>query len=305
MGVKNNPVRWSITQLSNRRSFLLTAGAALSSAAFAQKGTALRIIAFGAHPDDCEIKAAGCAALWSQEGHAVKFVATTNGDAGHPVQGGAPLARRRREESKRVAEILGIQYDVMDVHDGELMPTLENRLGIIRKIREWQADLVLSPRPNDYHPDHRYTGVLVQDAAYMVAVPAVLPNVPIVNRNPAFLYYEDRFQKPTPFKPDIVVDISSVWNKKIDAFDANESQFYEFQTNVNASVEVPKDKAERKRWLANRRTPVPTAEVEAAYAKWYGGGKLPKYYEAFEICEYGAQPDEVRTRELFPMLPRR
>src|SRR5436305_7647956 len=190
----------------SRRHVLMALGAGLASAALAQKKTALRIIAFGAHPDDCEIRAGGTAALWSGMRHAVKFVATTNGDAGHPVQGGAPLARRRRLESKQVAKILGIEYDIMDVHDGELMPSLENRLEIIRKIREWQADIVLSPRPNDYHPDHRYTGVLVQDAAYMVAVPAVLPNVPIVNRNPAFLYFEDHFQKPTPFQPDIVVD---------------------------------------------------------------------------------------------------
>ncbi len=286
-----------------RRSLLFMLGAALTPRAWAQQKAPLRIIAFGAHPDDCEIRAAGCAALWSGMGHAVKFVATTNGDAGHPTQGGAPLARRRRQESRKVAKILGIEYDVMDVHDGELMPTLENRLEIIRKIRDWQADLVLSPRPNDYHPDHRYTGVLVQDAAYMVAVPAVLANVPIVKRNPTFLYYEDRFQKPTPFKPDIVVDISSVWDRKIDALDANESQFYEFQTNVNASIEVPQDKEERKKWLAKRRTPSPTAEVEAVCAKLYGGGKRPTYYEAFEICEYGAQPDAARIRELFPMLP--
>src|SRR3712207_7491710 len=53
---------------------------------------------------------------------------------------------------------------------------------------------------------HRYTGVLVQDAAYMVVVPAVLPTVPPVKRNPVFLYYQDRFQKPAPFKPDVVVE---------------------------------------------------------------------------------------------------
>src|SRR3954452_23432192 len=125
-----------------RRSFLSVLAALLPLRAWAQQPAPLRIIAFGAHPDDCEIRSAGCAALWSRMGHAVKFVATTNGDAGHPVEGGAPLARRRREESRNVAKILGIQYDVMDVHDGELMPTLENRLEIIRKIRDWQADLV-------------------------------------------------------------------------------------------------------------------------------------------------------------------
>jgi hypothetical protein len=87
--------------------------------------------------------------------------------------------------------------------------------------------------------------------------------------------------------------------------DAHESQFYEFQTNVNATVEVPKDKVERKKWLSKRRTPNPTPEIRATMAKWYGAqaaGKNPLYYEAFEICEYGTQPDEARIRELFPML---
>lgn len=287
----------------NRRAFLLST-AATAAAVSAQQKQLLRIIAFGAHPDDCDIRVGGTAALWAQAGHAVKFVACTNGDAGHLVQGGAPLARRRRAEATESARRLGIEYDILEIHDGELMPTLENRNMVIRKIREWRADMVLGPRPNDYHPDHRYTGVLMQDAAYMVVVPAVLPTVPPIQRNPVFLYYEDRFRKPTPFQPDIVVDITPVWDKKVDGMDAHESQFYEFQTNVNASVEVPTDKAERKKWLAKRRTPSPSPEVVTVFQKWYGPGKKPAYFEAFEICEYGAQPDAARIRELFPMLPR-
>jgi LmbE family N-acetylglucosaminyl deacetylase len=289
----------------NRRSFLLGIGGACAASVFAQDRK-LRIIAFGAHPDDCDIRVGGTALLWSQMGHAVKFVACTNGDAGHPVMGGAPLARRRRAEATEAGKRFGVTYDILEIHDGELMPTLENRNLIIQKIREWNADLVLSSRPNDYHPDHRYTGVLVQDAAYMVVVPAILPTILPIKRNPVFLYYEDRFQKPTPFKPDIVVDLSSVWDKKINGLDAHESQFYEFQTNVNASVEVPADKAERKKWLSQRRTPVASEATRAAMAKWYGqaaAAKNPLYYEAFEICEYGAQPDTARIRELFPMLP--
>ncbi|HUS05426.1 MAG TPA: PIG-L family deacetylase [Bryobacteraceae bacterium] len=286
---------------------MLLAMAGCPAASVFAQDRKLRIIAFGAHPDDCDIRVGGTAALWAQMGHAVKFVACTNGDAGHPTMGGAPLARRRRAEATEAARRLGITYDILEIHDGELLPTLENRNLIIQKIREWNAELVLSSRPNDYHPDHRYTGVLVQDAAYMVVVPAVLPTIPPVKRNPVFLYYEDRFQKPTPFHPDIVVDISSVWDKKVDDMDAHESQFYEFQTNVNASVEVPTDKAERKKWLSKRRTPTPTPEVRTAMTKWYGpqaANKNPLYYEAFEICEYGTQPDAARIRELFPMLPK-
>ena len=296
----------SKNDLFGRRDFLLTMGAAAATPLVAQ-APKLRIIAFGAHPDDCDIRVGGSAALWSQMGHAVKFVACTNGDAGHPTMGGAPLARRRRAEATEAGKRVGVTYDILDIHDGELMPTLENRNFVIQKIREWNADLVLGPRPNDYHPDHRYTGVLVQDSAYMVVVPAVLPTVPPVKRNPVFLFYEDRFQKPAPFQPDIVVDISSVWSKKIDGMDAHESQFYEFQTNVNASVEVPSGKAERKEWLSKRRTPVASPAVKASMAKWYGKDTAAKptlYYEAFEICEYGAQPDATRIRELFPMLPK-
>jgi LmbE family N-acetylglucosaminyl deacetylase len=226
-----------------RREFLLSLGVAATAPLVAQQDTKLRVIAFGAHPDDCDIRVGGTAALWSQMGHAVKYVACTNGDAGHPTMGGAPLARRRRLEATEAGRRMGVTYDILDIHDGELMPTLENRNMVIQKIREWNADLVLGPRPNDYHPDHRYTGVLVQDSAYMVVVPAVLPTVAPLKRNPVFLFYEDRFQKPAPFQPDIVVDISSVWAKKVDGMDAHESQFYEFQTNVNASVEVPPGKA--------------------------------------------------------------
>src|SRR6478735_2872562 len=108
----------------------------------------LRIIVFGAHPDDCELDAGGTAARWAKLGHKVKFVAVTNGDIGHHEMAGAILARRRAAEVKRCAEILGITTEVLDNHDGELMPTLENRKAIVRLIRDWKADVVISPRTN-------------------------------------------------------------------------------------------------------------------------------------------------------------
>ena len=120
----------------------------------------------------------GTAILLAKAGHAVKFVSVTNGDAGHQDQGGGALAKRRAAEAKEAGKRFGVEYDVLDNHDGELEPTLQVRLQVIRKIREWNADVVIAPRPNDYHPDHRYTGILVQDAAYMVAVPNVAPDTP-------------------------------------------------------------------------------------------------------------------------------
>jgi LmbE family N-acetylglucosaminyl deacetylase len=271
---------------------------------FAQ-GEKLHVIAFGAHPDDCDIRAAGTAALFAKMGHAVKFVSVTNGDVGHHEIHGPALAKRRLAEAKESARRLGIEYDVLDNHDGQLLPTLDVRYQIIRKIREWNADIVLAPRPNDYHPDHRYTGVLVQDAAYMVVVPALVPDAPALRKNPVFLYYEDRFQRPNPFRPDVAIDLDEVIDRKIDALDSHVSQFYEWLPWVDGKLaDVPKDPAERKAWLKRTRTASINPATRAALVKWYGAekGNAAKYYEAFEICEYGAQPDEARIRQLFPML---
>ena len=274
------------------------------TALFAQ-GDKIRVIAFGAHPDDCDIRAAGTAALFAKMGHPVKFVSVTNGDAGHQEIHGPALARRRYAETQESARRLGITYDVLDNHDGQLLPTLDVRMQVIRKIREWNADIVLAPRPNDYHPDHRYTGVLVQDAAYMVVVPALVPEVPALRKNPVFLYYEDRFQRPNPFRPDIAIILDQVIDQKIDALDAHVSQFYEWLPWVDGQLaEVPKDTAARKAWLKRSRTSRISPDVRSALLKWYGPekGNAAQYYEAFEICEYGAQPNEERLRQLFPML---
>jgi LmbE family N-acetylglucosaminyl deacetylase len=265
----------------------------------------IHVIAFGAHPDDCDIRAGGAARLFAMMGHAVKFVSVTNGDVGHHEIHGFALAQRRAAEAHEAGRRLGVEYEVLDNHDGQLLPTLDVRAEIIRQIRKWNADLVLGPRPNDYHPDHRYTGIVVQDAAYMVVVPALVPDVPALRKNPVFLYYEDKFQRPNPFRPDIAVSIDSVIDTKIDSLDAHVSQFYEWLPWVDGHrEEVPSDAAGRKAWLKRTRTGLINPTVRASLLKWYGSerGNATQYYEAFEICEYGAQPNEARIRELFPML---
>jgi len=265
----------------------------------------VRIIMIGAHPDDCDEDGGGTAALFAQMGYAVKFVSVTNGDAGHQTLKGKELAKRRFAEAKESGKRLGVTYDVLDNHDGLLMPSLDVRLQIIRKIREWNADVVIAPRPNDYHPDHRYTGVLVQDAAYMVSVPNIAPDVPALKKNPVFLYYQDRFQRPNPFRPDVTVDITSVYDKKVSGLDAHVSQMYEWLPWIGHYLDqVPRDKNERIQWLAKQRAGTITPEMKSALEKWYGKDRAAqvKYAEAFEICEYGTQPNEEMIKNLFPML---
>jgi LmbE family N-acetylglucosaminyl deacetylase len=265
----------------------------------------VRIIFIGAHPDDCDSEGGGTAVLFANMGHAVKFVSVTNGDAGHQNMGGGALAKIRRAEAMEAGKRLGVEYVVLDNHDGALEPTLEVRLDIIREIRQWDADVVVAPRPNDYHPDHRYTGILVQDAAYMVGVPNVAADTPPLAKNPVFLYSQDFFQKPNPFTPDITVDISGVYQQKIFGLAAHESQFFDWLPWIGGYADqVPTGEKERLAWLAKTRAVPITPDVRTSLEKWYGkdAATLATQVEAFEICEYGRQPSDAEIRQLFPML---
>jgi LmbE family N-acetylglucosaminyl deacetylase len=269
----------------------------------------LRILAIGAHPDDCDIKAGGVAALYRRLGHTVRFVSVTNGDAGHHRLRGEELAAVRRAEAQAAAKILDIQYDVLNHSDGRLEPTLAAREEMIALIRTHNPDVIFTHRPNDYHPDHRYTSQLVCDAAYMVTVPAIVPGVHALRRNPVIMYLSDRFERPYPFSPSIVVDIEPVLETVVDLLDCHKSQFYEWLAyNFGYEGELPAGAVDRRKWLRgfycnyiasladrHRRLIVETYGSER-------GNKI-QHVEAFELCEYGAPLTPESRRRLFPFLP--
>jgi LmbE family N-acetylglucosaminyl deacetylase len=265
----------------------------------------IRVIVIGAHPDDCDGDAGGTAILFSKMGHAVKFVSVTNGDAGHFEMGGGMLAKRRTAEAMEAGRRFGVEYEVLDNHDGELIPELKVRKEIIRLIRDWKADVVITHRPNDYHPDHRYTAMLVQDAAYMVIVPNIVPDTPPLKVNPVFLYSQDNFKKPNPFHADIAIAIDDVIDQKIYAMSAHESQYFEWLPWTAGMLEqVPEDEKERLEFIARRYRGGVSDDVKETLIKWYGNekGSKVKYAEAFEICEFGRRPDDKEILRLFPML---
>lgn len=264
----------------------------------------LRIIAFGAHPDDAELKASGVAALWAAKGHKVKFVAMTNGDIGHFEQAGGPLAKRRTAEVAECAKILGIETEVLDIHDGELMPTLENRRTVARLIREWQADIVMGHRPYDYHADHRYTGVLMEDAAVVVAAPFFVPDTPPTPRNPIFMYYSDGFQQPNT--PTLVVSIDEVAEKKFTCVAAMPSQFGDQDSWQGRTLpNVPKGDRERQEYLLDivrKRNVAIADQYRDRLVALYGEerGRKVRYAEAFQISQYGRQVPVEELKKLFP-----
>jgi LmbE family N-acetylglucosaminyl deacetylase len=271
-------------------------------------GESLRLLIIGAHPDDADYHAGGLAALYRAAGHVVKMISMTNGAAGHQVQSGLELANRRRAEAAASGAVIGASYDVLEASDGGLLPTLENRTIIIRLIRIFKPDLVLTHRPNDYHPDHRYTSQLVQDAAYMVTVPPVVPETPHLPRDPVIAYLPDNFQKPYPFQPSVVVDVGGVLDQIVAMLHCHQSQFYEWLPfNQGMAAEVPQDEGRRREWLAEQvraRLRARANRYRDLLKQTYGPqrGAQIEFIEAFEACEYGSPLDEAARRRLFPFV---
>jgi LmbE family N-acetylglucosaminyl deacetylase len=269
----------------------------------------LRILVIGAHPDDADIKTGGTAAKWCDRGHVVRLVSLTNGQAGHQTQYGPALAQRRRAEAQAAAGVIGATYEVHDQPDGELDDRLEHRQRVIRLIRGFRPDLVVTHRSTDYHPDHRFTGLLVQDAAYLVTVPAICPETPHLPHSPVILYFADAFKKPCRFEPHVVVDVGPEFDKLVGMLHCHGSQFYEWlPCNAGYLDQVPQGEAARRAWLAERvrRRIRPLADrYRELVVQTYGPehGRDVQYVEAFEVSEFGAPLDAAARARLFPFLP--
>ena len=266
---------------------------------------ALRLLILGAHPDDPEFHAGGLAAIYREAGHVVKMVSVSDGQSGHFRISGKKLADIRREEARLAGETIGATYEVWNNPDGRLLPTIELREQIIRELRTFGPDLVLTHRLNDYHPDHRAVGQAVQDASYLVTVPPICPETPILRRDPVVAYLPDLFTRPAPLRADVVLDVTDRMETIVQMLARHQSQFFEWIPYNERQLEsVPENAADRLPWLqswfAGKIAPRAERNRERLVAQ-YGsdrGGRI-EFCEVFEISEYAAPLDPAARKRLF------
>ena len=281
----------------------------------------MRILAIGAHQDDNEFRVGGMAYKWVQAGHEVRFLSMCNGSGGHHIMTPEETSRRRYKESQRVANFLGIQYDIWDIEDCTIMPDLETRFKLVRYIREFNPDLIIAHRNNDYHADHRASAQLVQDASYLLTVPHTCPDAPAMRFMPVIVYNEDAFTNPV-FDATYVMDLDDVIDIKLQIAHFNESQVYEWLPYTHGD-EVPQGEEARFEWLKGMNITKDTTDEEVMAAKRgysvrfaktaarfrnkliekYGveKGSKVRYAEAFQLSEYGSKPTEEFNKTLFGM----
>lgn len=264
-----------------------------------------RLLVLGAHPDDAEYHAGGLISIYRQLDREVKIVSVTDGRAGHHRYSSGELVGIRRQEAADAGRVVGAVYETWDFPDGRLQPTLDVRERIIREIRQFQPDLVLTHRTNDYHPDHRAVGQAVQDASYMVTVPLVVADVPIVSRDPVVAYMVDLFTRPCPLRPDVVYDVSDRIETTLDMLACHRSQVFDFLPfNEGIADQVPADMAEQRQWLSDwfiHRTGERAVRFRPELIAAYGEtGAHTRHAEVYEISEYAAALDDGRRERLFP-----
>lgn len=282
----------------------------------------MKILMIGAHQDDNEFRCGGLAHKYVKMGYEVRFLSLCNGCGGHHIMSPEETTKRRAEESAKVGEFLGIRYDIWDIDDCNIVADLKTRKRMIRYIREFSPDLIITHRTNDYMPDHRAAGQLVQDASYLLIVPHECADVPAMRKMPVIMYNEDDFSNPV-FKGDIVLDMDDEIDTKLQIANFNVSQVYEWLPYSNCyEDEVPETPEERFEWLKGMNITADTTDEEVMAAsrgyavrfaktaarfrneliERYGqerGSKI-RYAEAFEIGEYGAKLTPEIKKTLFP-----
>lgn len=220
----------------------------------------LDVLAIGAHPDDVELTCSGTVILMVKKGRKVGIVDLTRGELG--TRGSAEI---RDQEAADATKFMGLSARVnLGMRDGFISNDESSRLKVVQVIRRYQPDIVLCNSFSDRHPDHGVASKLVSDAVFLSGLHKLLTHDD-GNRQSAwkvrsvYHYIQDRY-----LKPDFTIDVSSVWNERMEALKAFKSQFYNPESQEPESAISSKaflDFIEARAREFGRPTGVPLAEA--------------------------------------------
>jgi N-acetylglucosamine malate deacetylase 1 len=183
----------------------------------------LDILAFGAHPDDVELSASGTLINHIKRGYKCGVVDLTNGELG--TRG---TAETRKSEAEAASKIMGLLVrENLNMADGFFQNDKTHKLEIVRMIRKYRPQIVLCNAVSDRHPDHGRGSDLIRDAVFLsglLKVETIDSGIKQETWRPSAVYHyiQDRF-----IRPDFVVDISEVWEQKMESVLAYKTQFYQ------------------------------------------------------------------------------
>ena len=182
----------------------------------------LDILAFGAHPDDVELSCAGTLMVEKLNGKKVGVVDISRGELG--TRGSAEERKKESDDSTLIMD-LDIR-ETLSLADGFFKNDEEHQSKIITALRKYRPEIVLCNAPEDRHPDHGRAASLVSDAAFLSGLRKIETALEGKNQEAwkpkyVFNYIQDRY-----LNPDFVIDISAVFDRKLEAIKAFKSQFF-------------------------------------------------------------------------------
>jgi len=261
-----------------------------------------------AHGDDFVFGGGGTFSKWNKLSRKTKFTCMAVGDVGSFTASGGELARLRKDEMIKCGDIIGTPSEVWNVHDCEVMYTLELRMKCIEEIRNFGADIVVTTRGYDYNPDCRFAGQLAADACTMAILPNHVMLTPALKKTPILLFKWDNVPHPVPFKADIVVSVDDVIDQLVDAAVAHESMAFGWAAIFNDCYDEVSamNESEKRNWYATTQIYPYFENIANVHRneliEKYGPvkGNAVKYAEAFEISKACRMPTEDELAKIFP-----